>query len=182
MVSQRGLLFVFICVALSHVLAHVGQPEVATLEAVCQPRVIDAEAVQQRGVEIVDVDRIAGDVEAVVVRFAVGDTRTNASPGKPHCEAAAVVVAAVVFGGWLPLSVDRATELTAPDDHRFVEQPASLEVRHEGRARLIDIAALQRQVGRDVVVLVPATVIKLHEPHAALDHSRGGPACFKLGA
>ena len=81
LVVRRGLFPSISCEdPFHHVAMDIGQPEVAALEAVRESRVIDAEAVQERGVEIVDVDRIAGDVEAVVVCFAVGDTRTNASP------------------------------------------------------------------------------------------------------
>ena len=82
---------------------HISQPKVSALEAVCQSRVIDAEAVQERGVEVVDVNRIAGDVEAVVVCFSIGDAGTNPSSGEPHREAATVMVAAVVVGGRLSL-------------------------------------------------------------------------------
>ena len=41
---------------------YVGQAIVAALEFECQPRVIDTQAVQQRGVQIVDVDWVLGDV------------------------------------------------------------------------------------------------------------------------
>ncbi len=50
---------------------HVGQAEVAALEAVGQPLVVDAQAVQDRGVQVVDVDRLLGDVVAEVVGLAV---------------------------------------------------------------------------------------------------------------
>ena len=82
---------------------HISQPKVSALEAVCPSRVIDAEAMQQRGIQVVDVNRIASDVEAVVVRFCIGDSGTNASSGEPHREAATVMVAAVVVGGRLSL-------------------------------------------------------------------------------
>ena len=39
---------------------HIGQPEVAALEAVGQLRVIEAEQVQNRRVQVVDVDRVLG--------------------------------------------------------------------------------------------------------------------------
>ena len=48
----------------------VGEAEVPALELVGQPRVIDAQAVQDRGVQIVDVDRILRDVVAEVVGLA----------------------------------------------------------------------------------------------------------------
>ena len=37
---------------------HVGQAEVAALELVGQPLVVDAEQVQDRRLEVVDVDRV----------------------------------------------------------------------------------------------------------------------------
>ena len=43
---------------LNDVPVHVGQPEVAALEAVGQPLVVEAQQVQERGVQIVDVDAI----------------------------------------------------------------------------------------------------------------------------
>ncbi len=49
----------------------VGQAEVAALEPVGQLRVVDAEQVQDRGLEVVDVDRVLGDVVAEVVGLAV---------------------------------------------------------------------------------------------------------------
>ena len=54
---------------------HIGQAEASALELVRQPRVIDAEAVQDRRVQIVDVDRILDDVVAVIVGLAVSQAR-----------------------------------------------------------------------------------------------------------
>ena len=45
------------------------------LEEERQPRVVDAQAVEDRGVQVVDVDRRRDDVVAEVVGFAVGDAR-----------------------------------------------------------------------------------------------------------
>ncbi len=49
----------------------VGQAVVAALVLERQPRVVDAQAMQDRGVQVVDVDRVAGDVVAEVVGLAV---------------------------------------------------------------------------------------------------------------
>ena len=51
---------------------HVGQPEVAALEPVGQPGVVDAEQVQDRRVQVVDVDGVLDDVVGEVVGLAVG--------------------------------------------------------------------------------------------------------------
>ena len=54
---------------------HVGQAVVAALEAVGQLRVVEAEQVQDRGLQVVDVDLVLGDAEAEFVGLAVRDTR-----------------------------------------------------------------------------------------------------------
>ena len=66
------------------------------------------------------------------------------------------------------LAVDRATEFPRPDDERLVEQAAGREVFDERRLRLVDVAALLGDVAHKLVVLIPAAVIELHEPHAPL--------------
>ena len=90
---------------------HVGEAEVAALVLVGELRVVDAQQVQDRGLQVVDVDgaggelvfggldRVAvvvGDVVAVVVGAAVGEAGLDAAAGQPDGEAARVVVAAVV--------------------------------------------------------------------------------------
>ena len=44
---------------LHHLAMHVGQAEVAALVAIGQPRVVDAQQVQDRGVQVMDVDGVA---------------------------------------------------------------------------------------------------------------------------
>ena len=62
---------------------HVGQAVVAALELVRQLLVVDAEQVQDRRLEVVDVDGVLGDVVAEVVGRAVGDARLDAAAGQP---------------------------------------------------------------------------------------------------
>ena len=61
----------------------VGQPVVAALEVVGQPFVVDAQEVEDRGLEVVDVDGVLGDVVAEVVGLAVGDAGLDAAAGEP---------------------------------------------------------------------------------------------------
>ena len=56
---------------------YIRQPEPPTLAFEGELFVIDAQQVQQRSLEIVDVYRIFGDVVAKIVGFAVGDTRVS---------------------------------------------------------------------------------------------------------
>lgn len=46
---------------------HVGEPEIPPLEPVREPPVVDAQTVQDRRLQIVDVDRILDDVVGQVV-------------------------------------------------------------------------------------------------------------------
>ena len=87
-----------------------------------------------------------------------------------------MVVAAIVVASQLALAVDRAAELAAPDDQRVVEQPALLEVGDQRECRLVDVAALPRQVAGQIAVLIPAAVKDLDEPHVALGQSAGQQA------
>ena len=75
-----------------------GKAVVEPLEAIREPRVIEAQAVQDRGVEVVDRDRIARDVVAEVVCFADRETASDAPASQPDSEAAGMMVAAIVVG------------------------------------------------------------------------------------
>src|SRR5438067_204899 len=97
---------------------HIGQTIIASLEAERQSFVVDAKAMQNRGIEIVNVNRIANDVVAVVVGFAQDDAGLDAAACQPHRETTAMMVAAVVVLQ-SALAVDRAPEFAAPDDQRF---------------------------------------------------------------
>src|SRR5579871_6880240 len=70
----------------------VGEAEVATGVAVGQLRVVEAEQAQDRGVQVVDVDRILHRLEAELVGGAVDLAALDAPAGHPHCKAVVVVV------------------------------------------------------------------------------------------
>ena len=77
---------------------HVGEPEMPALVFEGQAGVVDAQGVQDRGVQIVDVDRILGYVIGVVIRFPDGETGFDAGSCHPNRKAARVVVAAIIVG------------------------------------------------------------------------------------
>ena len=58
-----------------HLPGDVGQAEVAALELVGQPGVVDPEEAEDRGVEVVDVDDVLDRRVAEFVGRAVGDAR-----------------------------------------------------------------------------------------------------------
>ena len=63
---------------------HVGQPEVAALEAVGQPLVVEAEQVQDRGVQVVDVDLVLAPRRSRVRRSRRGSCRGFTPPPASH--------------------------------------------------------------------------------------------------
>jgi len=107
--------------ALYRLAVHVGQAVLAALELERQPFVVDAQAVENGGIQVVHMHWIPDDVVGVVVGFAVTDARLDTSTRQPHCEAASVMVSPVVGVTQLALAVSGATELAAPDDQRLLE-------------------------------------------------------------
>src|SRR5688500_1979912 len=79
---------------LDHPAIDVGQPEVAAGVAEGQPLVVEAQQVQDRGVQIVDVYLVLHGSEAEVVGSAVGHAAFHAAASQPHGETPVVVVAA----------------------------------------------------------------------------------------
>ena len=57
--------------SLHHLAAHIRQAEIAALKAIGQLGVINAQAVQHRGVEVMHADRVLRDVVAEIVSRAV---------------------------------------------------------------------------------------------------------------
>src|SRR6266566_2484583 len=93
----------------------VGQTEVPALEFVGEALMIDAQAVENRGLQVVNVDWIGDDVVAVIVRLAEHRAGLYAAAGHPHAEAARMVIAAVVGLHQLALAIDRTPKFSAPD-------------------------------------------------------------------
>ena len=84
-----------------------------------------------------------------------------------------MMVAPVLGHVQTTLRVNRPPELAAPDHQCLIEHPALLEVGDQRGGRLVHITALQRQIARQVAVLIPAAMVQLDEAHAALGQAPG---------
>ena len=102
--------------------------------------VIDAQEVQDGGMQVADVHGIGRDVVTEVVGGAVGVAGFDAASRHPHGEAAGMMVAPGFRAVPLALAGDAAAELSAPDDEGVVQQATSLEVGDERGARLVGVA------------------------------------------
>ena len=139
---------------------------------------IDAELVEDRGVDVVDVDGIGDDGIAEVIGRTVGHPPTEAAAGEEDRVAVDMVVAAA--SGVHRRGVGGAPHLAGPDDNRLVEEAAGLEVNDQGRHRLLGHEGILGMVLNDLAVLVPGGVVAvetrtgdLDEPDALLDQPPG---------
>ena len=82
---------------------------------------VEAELVQDRSMEVLDVKAVLDGRAAELVGSADAGSTFDSAAGHPHGEAEGVVVAAGALG---ELGGGLAAELAAPDDERLIEQAA----------------------------------------------------------
>ena len=114
-------------------------------------------------------DRIGDDVEAEVVRFPMDVPSADAPAGQPEGEAAVVMIASVVSA----LHHRGAAKFAAPDEERFIEQSALLEIEDEGGAGLVGVLRVLFHSVGEVAVLVPGLMEELDEADAPFDEAPG---------
>ena len=76
---------------------HVGQTEIPSLISIGETFVVDAQLVENCGIQVVNVDRVFGDVIAEIVSLTVSHARFDTAAGCPHGEATRMMVASVIF-------------------------------------------------------------------------------------
>ena len=146
---------------------HVGESEVAPRVTVGELTVVDAEEVQHRRVQVVHVHPALDRMVAVLVGGPVRDPAAHAAARHPDGERPRMVVASRL----LPeeLRVGGAAEFAGEDDERRFEETAGLEVGEEGADRPVHRAGVLAVVGHELVVLIPAPLHDLDEPHAPFE-------------
>src|SRR5438034_6401763 len=103
---------------------NVGETSVGATVAEFQFLVIDAQQVQDRGVEIISRRGRLRGLPGPLVAFAARHAAFDAASGHPADERAAVMVAAIAaLGEW------HAAEFSAPQDKRVIEQAPDFEIR-----------------------------------------------------
>src|ERR1041384_1092215 len=148
---------------------NIRETEVAACIPVRELFVIESEQVEDRRVEIVNVNGVLLRLETELVRRAVGGAAFRAAAREPDGEAPLIVVAAGRRG---ELRRGRSSELARPEDERVFEHPALLEIGEERRDRLVAFQREPSVVLRDLVVVVPRLTgarPDLDEPYSALE-------------
>ncbi len=126
---------------------NVCQAKVAALKAKREAFVVDAEKMQERGMQVVNVNLSLDDAKAEFIGFAVDDSRLGSAAGDPHRKGVDVMVAT---HGIAHLAHRRAAKFASPNHQRVVEQTALLEIEYEGGAGSIDVAADLIEIGIQV--------------------------------
>lgn len=154
---------------LRNISRNVREAEIAALEAVGELFVVDAAEIKHRGVQVVDVHVLAV-FDGFVTEFvgaAPGEAAFHAAASHPDGESQNMMVAAGALAHW------GAAKFTAPYHQRVVEHAALLQVLHKCRRSFIHVHRGVGHVFRDIVVMVPRAMIKLHETRAAFDEAAG---------
>jgi hypothetical protein len=90
--------------------------------------VVDAEEVEQRGLEVMHVNRVGRAAHREVVGGTVGDPGADAAAGEPDGEGIRVVVVPPLLAVLdRTLEEQCAAELAAPDDERIIQEAAALQ-------------------------------------------------------
>ena len=113
---------------------------------------IEAEEVEQGGVEVVHVEAVGDGGVADFIGGAMGVAGFGAAASEPGGKAARVVIAAV-----FSLCKGGASEFAAPPDEGVLEEAALFEILQEGRDGLVGGAGMHFVLGH-VGVLVPARI------------------------
>ena len=168
---------------------HIGQAEVAASVAVGQLLVIKAEQVEHRGVEIMDGDFVLDGGETEFVGRAVDLASLHAAARQPAGEAVVIVIAAVDLAGVGSrsgkLDGRSPSKFAAPQDERFIEQPAFFQIAEQRADRFVALACQAAVIDLDVVVVVPRLALavpKLDEANASFDEASGDQKLPRLNA
>jgi hypothetical protein len=78
---------------------NVRQTEMAALKFESELCVINSEAMENCGVEVVNMDGVPGNVVAIVIRLTIADPGFDSGPSHPQCETSWMMIPAVVVRG-----------------------------------------------------------------------------------
>ena len=123
--------------------------------------------------DVGDVMAILHGVEPERIRRPVGDAARDAAAGQPGTEAVRMMISAA-----RSFTMRRPAQLRRPDDQRFIEHAALLEVLEQAGDRQVDLAHLAQEAGPQTGVVIPAAgtaaaAEDLHETDAPFDHAAG---------
>ena len=161
----------------------VREAEMPSLKFKGELLMVNSEQMQDRGLEVVDVDFVVNGIKADIIGSSVGDAGFNASSSHPSGKGVGVMVTTPAFAVLhVALEKRSTTEFAAPDDEGFIEHAALLEIADETCAGLVGILALGVEFRGEGAVLVPARVHELDELSSAFGETTGEQTIAGEGA
>ena len=151
----------------------ISQPEATTLVLEYQSLVVNTHQVHGCRLEVMHMDRIFCNVVTDFIGLAMRYARPDAATGHPVSKAARMMITPVRRFACSALTIGSATKLTTPDHQRVLEHTTLLQVGNQCCTCLIGILTLLGQSPDQAAMLVPTTMVKLHETNTPL----GQPAC-----
>ena len=109
---------------------NVGQAEVAPLKAERELFVIESQLVQNRGVQVVNVDLLIDHFVSEIIGLPVSHAGTKATACGPHREGIDVMVPSAHFVV-TRFAHRRSSEFPAPNHDRIVEETALFQIQNE---------------------------------------------------
>jgi hypothetical protein len=147
---------------------YIGEPEITTRMPECQPLVIDAQEMEQGGVEIMHVNLVHRGTEAVIVRRSVRETAPDAASRHPDCETIRVMISSVGTA----LSRRGPAEFAAPDDEGVLEHAQGFEIGKQTGDWFVDFGGIAFVITGEVLMLIPLKrMIHLDEPDTLLSEA-----------
>src|SRR5262245_42564387 len=128
----------------------VGQPLLAAIERKREAGVIEPQKVENRGVQVMDVNAVLVGSKSDGIGRAMDEAPFDTSTSQPDRKAVRIVIAASSA-----FRHGHAAELAAPDDQRLLEKAAASQVVKQPGNGLVGPRAHPGVVGLDIVMGVP---------------------------
>lgn len=146
---------------------NVGQPHVAAAESERGAGMVDAQAMEHRGMKIVDLALVFDRAVSPFIGCAIDRAPLDTTARHPHGERERVVIATIGS-----LGERRSTELSSPDHEGRIEESSLLKIFEQCGDGLVDGQGVFGVPLFEIAVLIPAIMTdtragQFDEPHAA---------------
>ena len=117
---------------------NIGEPVVTALEGECQALMIETEAVQQRRLNVMNVNRVSSDVKSQIIGGTVHHARFDTTARQPHGEGLGMVVSPqFATQRWVGLYHGCASKLAPPDHQCLFQETPLFQVLDKSGRRLV---------------------------------------------
>src|SRR5260221_4021384 len=151
--------------------AYISKPVASALVFVNKLLMVIAKQVQDSGLKIMNMNRIFDNIISQFICLPIDDSRFDPTACHPYTKAAWMVIAAITIRLKFTLAIIRASEFATPDHQRFIQHTTVLQILYQGSRSLIDtFCKVTGPIGQ-ILVRIPAHMIKLNESNASFGNA-----------